>query len=132
MTADLTVFEIIVRIMQIPGAPLKIGTIIAVAMIVGFVFVDSYNVMAKILLGMGVFIIAHEWMNYLIIVEIAQQPHPISTPLISASLVSLLFLIGLVSGGILGYRAKKRERIIEKAGESVIIEIENGGLNRSV
>jgi len=132
MTTDLSVFEIFVLIMQIPGAPLKIGTIIAVAMIVGFVFVDSYNVMLKIILGLGVFIIAHEWMNYLIIVEIAEQPHPISTPFISASFVSILFMIGLTSGGILGYRAKKRLKCMEKAGESVIIEIENGGIRKSI
>lgn len=132
MTGDLTVLEIFIRIMQIPGAPLKIGTIIAVAMIVGFIIVDSYSVMVKILLGMGVFIIAHEWVNYLIIVEIAEQPHPISTPLISASFVSILFAIGLTSGGLLGYRHKQREICMEKAGESVIIEIENGGLDKSI
>jgi uncharacterized membrane protein YedE/YeeE len=128
MTGEMTVFEIFVAIMQIPGAPLKIGTIIAVAMIVGFVFVDSYSALVKILLGMGVFIIAHEWMNYLIIVEIAEQPHPISTPLISASFVSLLFVIGLSFGGVLGYNATKRVSVMEHAGESVIVEIENGGL----
>lgn len=132
MTSELTVLEIFVRIMQIPGAPLKIGTIIAIAMIVGFIIIDSYSVMIKILLGMGVFVIAHEWINYLIIVEIAQQPHPINTPLISAAFVSLLFAIGLTSGGVLGYKHKQRERCMEKAGESVIIEIDNGGLNKSI
>jgi hypothetical protein len=128
MTGEMSVLEIFIAIMQIPGAPLKIGTLIAVAMIVGFVFVDSYGVLMKIFLGMGVFIIAHEWMNYLIIVEIAKQPHPISTPIISAAIVAVVFTIGLASGGALGYKAKQRESATAKAGESVIVEIENGGL----
>lgn len=128
MTADMSFFEIIVRIMQIPGAPLKMGTIIAISMIVGFILFENYNTLIKAALGVGIFVISQEWMTYVIIVDVAGSEHPI-TPFVAAAIVLVLFVVGATVGTVLGYRARQREMHIERAGKSVITEIENGGLN---
>ena len=132
MIETASILEVFLGVIQIPGVPIKIGTIIAVAMIVGFIVVDGYNTILKIILGLGVFIIANEWMSYLLRAEIAPETHSTTMPLISVAFVAFIFLIGLITGAIIGHRAKKREDVIIKAAESVIIEIENGGIQKLV
>jgi hypothetical protein len=126
----MTVANLLYGILTTPGVALNIGMMIATAMIIGFIIIDSRNVLVKVVLALVVFFFFQEWMHYMLIVDVAPTTHPTNLALASSTLVALFFTSGFGVGGVLGWRARRKMRKAEKAGSDVIELIDNGGIQR--
>ncbi|MHA2045183.1 MAG: hypothetical protein ACW99G_10330 [Candidatus Thorarchaeota archaeon] len=124
-------YTILMLIVETPWMASRIGLMIASAMIIGFVIVENYSYLIKVIIAVTVFVIFEEWMRYTLIQSLAPIIHPSVIARYVTILAIILFLFGLVTGAIFGIRARQRERKKLKAAESVIYELENGGIQKT-
>jgi len=125
------IYTIIMTIIETPGMASRIGLMIAAAMILGFVLLDNYHIVLKVMLVAGVLIIFEEWMQITLIQNMARAGHPTTVAGYATVLSIILFTTGLVVGAAIGIKQRQRTRKTENAAKSVLYEVENGGIQKT-
>ena len=126
------VVVILTQIIETPGMLFRIGMMIATAMIIGFVVIESYNIFIKVILVGSILILFEEWMHFAIIASMSSSPstHPNTMSIYTTIIAVVIFAIGLAAGSVIGIDARKKERCMIKARNEVINEINDGSIQK--
>lgn len=114
--------KVLLEIIETPGAPFRLGVMIATASIIGFALFDQVKLVSKniwkFVVAIVVFFIFQEWFRMLILSKIG---NPITVrPVALVIVVVVFYAAGLGIGIFVAYNAKKKTAKSDKAAREVI------------
>lgn len=117
---------LVMDIVMTSGFALRLGMMIAVAIILGFVLYDDYHEWWKWFLLGAIYIIFQEWLRLTVITDIATK-----RPAILSTACSILYGIAILVGMYLSKRAKKIIFKRESHADDILYRILNNSHSKS-
>lgn len=126
------IWQTFVALMQTPGVPLRLGVMLATAVILGYLIYDDYRDAGKWLLASLVFVVFLGWLRYAIFETIETHHNLLMPPALDITGL-IAFGAGMSVGVYIARLARLRRAKADQAVEDVVEEITtkiklNGGM----
>lgn len=117
---------VVESLLAIPDLPLRLGFMIATAMILGVIMDPEWRGFGKWLVVLVVFIICQSWIH----TSVSTESHKMLDETVVSLIISLLFFGGMAIGVLVVHVAKKPYKVYRQELEKRLKEIEDSNYNK--